>query len=114
MKKLVRENLNEQEKSPINFGEEITYYTDIVNMFGDDLEYKTEFEKAIKEFGISPKNTGVITSYNIEDTWEDIKNELDKQQIEYYEFNLHDGELAILVSLLDFVEYPEDEDFDEE
>lgn len=113
MKKLVKESLNEQENTPMNIEEEITYYTDIVDMFGNDLEYKKEFEKAIKEFGISPKNTGVITSYNIEDTWEDVKTELDKRQIEYYEFDLHDGESAILVSLLDFAdEYPEDEDFD--
>ena len=115
MKKLVREKLNEEQKSSINFSEEITYYTDIVNMFGDDPEYQKEFEQAIKEFGISAKNAGVITSYNTDDEWNDIKNELDKQQIEYYEFDLHDGESAIIVSLLDFAdEYPEDEDFDDE
>ena len=101
MKNLVRESLNEQQNRSIDLQEEISNYTDLDGL-QEDPEYLEEFEKAISEFGISIQNVGVISSYAANADWEDIKNELDKQQIEYYEFDLHDGERAILVSMYDF------------
>ena len=99
MKKLVKENLNEQHYN-INLEKEFSYYLNMSDI-QEDPEYRKEFKRAIDEFGINSQNIGVITSYTSNVAWDHIKIELDKRQIEYYEFDLYDGESAILISMDD-------------
>ena len=113
MAKLVREGLHDREKTfeePVNFKEEIEYYTDMEDAIEEDDGYKKDYAAALEEFGVNKHSVGVISSYGASSNWEDIKDALDKKQVEYYEFDLYDGESSILVDINDFdLEEPEEE-----
>lgn len=101
MKKLLKEELREEflNESYVNLNNETEYYTDIQNSIEDDPDYAEDYKAAINEFGLDVENIAVINSYAVNVDWEDIKDELDKRQIEYYEFDLNDGESVILFDI---------------
>ena len=99
MKKFVNEELNEDNKKPVNLKEEMVFYTDMKDSIEDDEDYLNDFTTALEEFGVDEADVGVISSYGADSAWEDIIDELDKEGIRYYEFDLYDGESAIIVDV---------------
>jgi hypothetical protein len=102
-KKLIKESLFD-DNHEVNFQEEISYYSDMKDSIEKDDDYTKDFEGAIKEFGLEEENLGIISSYGADSDWEDIKDALNKKDVEYYEFELSDGESIILVNTQDFPE----------
>lgn len=102
---MVKEQLNEDLNfKPVNLKEEVIYYSDMKDSIEGDEAYKYDFTAAFADFGIDEENVGVISSYGAEADWEDIKEELDKLGLQYYEFDLYDGESAILVDVTELDE----------
>jgi len=109
MQKLLIESLSDK-KSKVDLKNEIIRFLDIKDTIKTDEQYVKEFKSAILDFGVDIKSLGVISSFNIQSNWEDITKELDKRQIEYYEFDLYDGESSILIKLEDFSEFNREEE----
>lgn len=106
MRNLVVESLNEDFRPQVNLKDEMTYYTDMEDSLTDEgnEDLKDDFDIAIEEFGIDPEFIGVLNTYGADADWEDIKDELDKRQMEYYEFDTTDGESAILFDVRELSE----------
>jgi len=94
------EQQDELEPKNVNIKNEVSYYVDEEG-FDDDEESTKEIEFAIEEFGVPKENIGIISSYGSDADWEDIKHELDRRQIEYYEFDTTSGETNILLNMND-------------
>jgi hypothetical protein len=88
-------------KHQVNIEDEFQYFSDMKIIFQEEPEYEKDFRVALEEFGLSPKNIGVINTYAVNEDWEDIKDELDRRQIEYYEFDDIKGESNILFDIND-------------
>jgi len=109
MRNVVNENLFEDiedDNGPdrhfdVNLEDEINYFTDLEDGLKDDPDTYQQFKDAIEEFGLDSEETAIISSYGADADWEDIKEELDRRQIEYYEFDTDDGESAILFNIND-------------
>lgn len=118
MKKVVYNDLFEQQddnklyqQSNVNLEDELNYFVDLENGLKDDPEIYQQFRNAIDEFGIENKETAIISSFGASTEWEDIKEELDRMQIEYYEFDTDDGESVILFNINDLQSYKNNQKF---
>jgi len=108
MKKLLNESLFEQEDefSPdrhqdVDLEDEMVYFTDLEDSLGDEPKYAKDFYEAIEEFGVNKENVAIIGSYGANANWEDIKDELDRRQMEYYEFDDKNGESNVIFDVND-------------
>jgi len=93
-KTVVKEFLFEQEDElepkkhkDVDLEDELVYFVDMEDSLGEDPDYAKTFYESLKEFGVDKKDVAIIGSYGADADWEDIKNELDRCQIEYYEFD---------------------------
>lgn len=116
MKKLLKESLFEDEqdenpKSSVNIEDEMNYFVDMEDALKDDPESAKQFLEAIEEFGVDKKDIGIISSFGAHADWDDIKNELDRKQIEYYEFDTDDGESSILFNVNDLQNEKNEKEF---
>lgn len=119
MRKVVNEDLFEQmndDNEPdrhvdVNIEDELNYFIDLEDGLKDDPETYKQFKEAIEEFGLDSKDTAIISSYGANSNWEDIKEELDRRQIEYYEFDTDDGESSILFNINDLQSEKDEKDF---
>jgi hypothetical protein len=119
MRKVVYNDLFEQmndDNEPdrhldVNLEDELSYFTDLEDGLKDDPDAYQQFKDAIEEFGLDSEETAIISSYGADADWEDIKEELDRRQIEYYEFDTDDGESAILFNINDLQSEKDEKDF---
>ena len=117
-KTVVKEFLFEEENDleskkyqDVNIEDELVYLTDLEDSFSDDPDYAKIVYDAIKEFGLDKENVAIISSYSVDADWEDIKHELDKQQIEYYEFDDVNGESNIIFEINDLQSDKNEQEF---
>ena len=90
------DNLEPFKHKDVNLEEEMVNFVSLKNSLKDDKDQYKKFLEAAGEFGVKESNIAVISSYSTTEKWEDITNELDRRQIEYYEFNDINGESNIL------------------
>ena len=114
-KTVVKEFLFEEESDlepkkhkDVDLEDELVYLTDLEDSLNDDPDYAKTVYNAVKEFGVDKENVAMIGSYGADADWDDIKNELDRRQIEYYEFDDVNGESNILFDIND-LQYDKDE-----
>jgi len=114
-KTVVKEFLFEEESDlepkkhkDVDLEDELVYLIDLEDSLNDDPDYAKTVYNAVKEFGVDKENVAMIGSYGADADWDDIKNELDRRQIEYYEFDDVNGESNILFDIND-LQYDKDE-----
>jgi hypothetical protein len=117
-KTVVKEFLFEEENDlepkkhkDVNLDDELVYFIDMEDSLKEDPEYAESFYEALKEFGVDKNKVAVIGSYSATADWDDIKNELDRRQIEYYEFDDLNGESNILFDVEDLQFDKDEQDF---
>ena len=113
MTKILRESLFEKSefnKKTVNLRDEVRYYVDEEDLYDND-EFIKEIKEAIKEFGVPKNKIGVISSYSSTINLSDIKNELGRLQIEYYEFDASNKETIILLNINDLDSEKNEKDF---
>jgi hypothetical protein len=120
-KTVVKEFLFEQEDElepkkhkDVDLEDELVYFVDMEDSLGEDPDYAKTFYESLKEFGVDKKDVAIIGSYGADADWEDIKNELDRCQIEYYEFDDINGESNILFDINDLQSHKNEQDFKRE
>ena len=81
--KLVKESLNEQEKSLILNKDELdyTYFSEVKNVY--TKKFRGKFYDAINALGIDEKDAVFISSWNESVDWDELLKELDNNNISY-------------------------------
>jgi hypothetical protein len=115
MTKLLKESLFEDEqenlKSAVNINDEMNYFVDMEIAYSKDPETLKQFLEAFKEFGIDKNKVGVLSSFGTSETWDVLKNELDRMQLEYYDFETNDNESIIIFNIDDLESEKNEKDF---